>query len=367
MAGERPRKQHDSTAPVPIRDGSTAAERSRRRHDSTAQVPATDRATARIANHQAAFDATLKEVFLTQGVQLREPLGQASKETVVYAGLYQGEEVALKVFTFASDDLGEVAAAYGAFKVECEKTMVLSRRSRAIVQVLEYGDTSLPGDMPDELRAFFPLQLIPFMITERAPYGSLDGVSKKWRKLPGFDRIGLMEAVAAATDGIKEAHDHQVAHRDIKPQNLLIFGPKEGKIADFGVARWRSRLSRADSVMLTPRYCSPEQALHALTGRHEGLVGISGDIYSWAVMVYELVTGKHPFDWALKSQRDPREQQRAIIKAIASNDRRGFVPTGDITFDSLIDRCTCDLKHRIRNIAVANRVLRELVKRMRMN
>ena len=319
--------------------------------------------------HRASFETALKEVFLNQHVQLRDAISENSRETDVYFGLYQGEEVAVKIFTLASDDIREVASAYGAFKVECEKTMILSRRSRNVVQVLEYGDAELPEDFPAELHKFFPLDIVPFMITERASYGSLDIVMRKRRKLPGIDRVSLMEAVAAATDGIKEAHDHQVAHRDIKPQNILIFGPREGKIADFGVARWRSHVSRQDTVMLTPRYCSPEQAFHALTGKHEGLVGIAGDIYSWAIVVYELVTGKHPFDWALKAsvKKDPRSTQRAMLKAIAANDRRGFVPTGDITFDSLMDKCTCGLKQRISDIAIANRVLRQLVQRMSMD
>jgi len=337
-----------------------------RKNATTTAFPSINEVLQRRDTHRAAFDATLKEIFLKQQVRLTEPIGELSKETVVYGGSYQGEEVAVKIFTFASPDIADVASCYGAFKVECEKTMVLSRRSRAIVQVFEYGDAEFPDDMPEELAQFFPLGLVPFMITERAPYGSLDGVARQWRKLPGFERVSLMEAVAQATDGIKEAHEHQVAHRDIKPQNILIFGPREGKIADFGVARWRSRLDHFNKVMLTPRYCSPEQAIHALTGRHEGLVGIAADIYSWAILVYELVTGKHPFKWAVPKARDPLVVQRGILKAIAGNDRRGFVPTGDITFDSLMDRCTCELKYRIRDIATANRVLRELVRRMAM-
>ena len=143
---------------------------------------------------------------------------------------------------------------------------------------------------------------------------------------------------------IKEAHDHQVAHRDIKPQNLLIFGPNIGKVSDFGVARWRSSISPTQTVMLTPRYCSPEQAFHALTGRKEGLVGMAGDIYSWAIMVYEVLTGKHPFDWALEGIDDHVAAQKAILKALAANDRRGFLPIGDITMDSLMSACTADLK-----------------------
>lgn len=334
--------------------------------DSTERSPRPGTSALRKRRHQAAYDAALKEVFISQRVQLTEQISETATETDVYFGFWQGEEVAVKVFTMVGDDLGDVVSGYGAFKVECEKTMILGRRSRHVLQVLEYGDAELPDDLSEDLRPFFPLGLVPFMITERAAYGSLDKAIRNRRRLPGCDRVSLMEAVAKATDGIKEAHEHQVAHRDIKPQNILIFGPREGKIADFGVARWRSRLSRADTVMLTPRYCSPEQAFYALTGRHEGLVGIAGDIYSWAIMVYELVTGKHPYDWAVRASvpKDGRSVQKAVLKAIAANDRRGFVPTGDITFDSLIDRCTCDLKHRITDIAIANRILRELVRRM---
>ena len=316
--------------------------------------------------HQAAFEATLKEVFLAQHVRLTEPLAKPSKETVVYAGLYHGEDVAVKIFAPAVSDINDALAAFGAFKVECEKTMILSRRSKAILQVIEYGDAELPEDLADELREFFPLNLLPFMITERARFGSLDKVMRAKRPLPGLDRVGMLEALANATEGIKEAHDHFVAHRDIKPQNILIFGPGQGKIADFGIARWRSRRSTRENVLLTPKYASPEQAFFALTGEKETLVDTRGDVYSWAMMVYEVVTGRHPFAWALAGIKDPLVSQRALLKAIAANDRRGFQTTGDITFDSLIYNSTCDLKHRVADISLANRVLRQFIQRLRM-
>ena len=315
--------------------------------------------------HSAAFDAMLKEVFLSHQIQLLDPLAKPSKETLVYAGMYQGEEVAVKIFVPAVVDLADGLSAFGGFKVECEKTMILSRRSRAVLQVIEYGDAELPEATPEELRQFFPLRLLPFMVTERARFGSLDRVMKHKRHLPGFDRAGLLDAVAVATDGIKEAHDHQVAHRDIKPQNILIFGPGQGKIADFGIARWRSRRSSADNVLLTPKYASPEQAFYALTGQHENLVDLRGDVYSWAIMAYEVVTGAHPFAWAVRPGADALTNQRSVLKAIAGNDRRGFQPTGDITFDSLIHSCTADLRHRVADIALANRVLRQYIARLR--
>ena len=83
-------------------------------------------------------------------------------------------------------------------------------------------------------------------------------------------------------------------------------------------------------------------------------------------MVYEVVTGNHPFAWAIKGIKDPMVSQRTLLKAIAANDRRGFLPTGDITFDSLIFNCTCDLKHRVGDIALANKVLRQFTQRLKM-
>ncbi len=334
--------------------------------ETTTAGPATSDLLRRRNLHQAAFEATLKELFLSQQIQLVEPIAKASKETVVYGGFYHGEEVAVKIFVPMVEELEDAVSAFGAFKVECEKTMILSRRSNAILQVIEYGDAEVPADLPQELREFFPVHILPFMITERARFGSLDRVFKGRSHLPGFDRVSLLEALCRATDGIKEAHDHQVAHRDIKPQNILIFAPGQGKIADFGIARWRSRRSSKEAVLLTPKYSSPEQAFYALTGERETLVDMRGDIYSWAIMVYEVVTGSHPFAWAIRGIKDPMVSQRTLLKAIAVNDRRGFQTTGDITFDSLIYNCTCDLKHRVADIALANKVLRQFTQRVKL-
>ena len=109
-----------------------------------------------------------------------------------------------------------------------------------------------------------------------------------------------------------------------------------------------------------------EQAFYALTGERETLVDMRGDIYSWAIMVYEVVTGTHPFVWAIRGIKDPLVSQRTLLKAIAANDRRGFQTTGDITFDSLIYNCTCDLKHRVADIALANKVLRQFTQRIKL-
>ena len=69
----------------------------------------------------------------------------------------------------------------------------------------------------------------------------------------------------------------------------------------------------------------------------------------------------------LKRGQDPRQGQRAILQAIAANDRRGFLPIGDITFDSLMTMCTKPLKLRVTDIALANRILRQFVERQQGN
>ncbi len=90
---------------------------------------------------------------------------------------------------------------------------------------------------------------------------------------------------------LEHAHRNGIVHRDIKPQNILVHEDGHVKVADFGIARIAdsATLSRGDNVMGSVHYFSPEQA------RGEGATAMS-DIYSTGVVLYEMLTGRVPYD-----------------------------------------------------------------------
>jgi eukaryotic-like serine/threonine-protein kinase len=108
--------------------------------------------------------------------------------------------------------------------------------------------------------------------------------------------LGIRESLAVlaqVADGLSYAHEQGVIHRDIKPSNLMVTGSGRVKIMDFGIARVRGsdRMTRAGSAVGTPLYMSPEQC--------RGLEGDErSDIYSLAVVLYELLAGAPPFKGA---------------------------------------------------------------------
>ncbi len=117
------------------------------------------------------------------------------------------------------------------------------------------------------------------------------------KKLQTEKQIGILIRKLALA--MKEAHEKLVVHRDLKPDNIMINGKNEPLIMDFGLAVQTDvdvRATKSGVVLGSPAYMSPEQV------RGEILkVGPASDIYSLGVVLYELMTGKLPFEGSMGS------------------------------------------------------------------
>jgi eukaryotic-like serine/threonine-protein kinase len=152
-----------------------------------------------------------------------------------------------------------------------------------IVTVIDAGEE--PQEDGDPTRPTHPAT--PYIVLEYVNGETLKELVRRRGPLETTEAIAYTIEIARA---LGAAHEHQIVHRDVKPQNVLLTEEGTAKITDFGIARSLTEegLTLDGRVLGTTDYVSPEQALgHKVTGQ--------SDIYSLGVVLYELLTGEIPF------------------------------------------------------------------------
>lgn len=130
---------------------------------------------------------------------------------------------------------------------------------------------------------------IHFIVMELVDGKPLSKLIEEKGRLDYKEAIGIIRQVASA---LSLAHKNQIIHRDIKPHNILITNTGTAKLADFGIAKAVSAstiIGGNNKVMGSVHYFSPEQARGAYVDERS-------DIYSLGIVLYEMLTGKVPFD-----------------------------------------------------------------------
>ncbi len=167
-------------------------------------------------------------------------------------------------------------------------------------------------------------------------------------------KLSVKEATSIAIQvslGLEAAHNEGIVHRDVKPQNIIISTDGKVKLSDFGIAKAINSNTITANVMGSVHYSSPEQV-------RGGFSDTKSDIYSLGITMYEMVTGRVPFDGdttvaiAIKHLQEelippsrftpdlPFSLEQIILKCTQKNPERRYPYIGDLIEDlkkSLVD------------------------------
>lgn len=204
--------------------------------------------------------------FLQDRYEILEQVGSGGMSTVYKAKCHKlNRLVAIKVL---KDEFSNDSSFVSKFKMEAQAAAGLSHPN--IVSVY---------DVIDEGQ-------IHYIVMELIEGITLKSYISKKGGLEIRESIGIAIQVA---QGMQAAHEQHIIHRDIKPQNMIISRDGKVKVADFGIARAVSAQTLTSTAMGSVHYISPEQA-------RGGFSDERSDIYSLGVTMYEMVTGRLPFD-----------------------------------------------------------------------
>jgi len=206
----------------------------------------------------------MPETVIAGRYRLHELLGRGGMSEVWRAeDLELGRDVAIKLLAPDADRA----------RFEREARAVASLAHPNVMQLYDYGES--------EGR--------PYMVLEYVPAGTLEDRLRAGRPLPDGETYEIAVGIAS---GLAHAHSRGVVHRDLKPANVLFDEEGRPKVADFGIARLAAgegTLTEAGTLLGTAAYISPEQA----SGEP---AGTASDVYSFAVMLYRMLTGRLPFE-----------------------------------------------------------------------
>ncbi|MER6356758.1 protein kinase [Streptomyces sp. NPDC001634] len=210
--------------------------------------------------------------------QLRDLLGEGGMASVHLAyDSVLDRQVAIKTL---HTELGREQAFRERFRREAQSVAKLTHTN--IVSVFDTGEDTLDG------------MTTPYIVMEYIegkPLGSvLDADIRQYGAMPADKALKITADVLAA---LEISHEMGLVHRDIKPGNVMMTKRNVVKVMDFGIARAMqsgvTSMTQTGMVVGTPQYLSPEQAL----GRG---VDARSDLYSVGIMLFQLVTGRLPFE-----------------------------------------------------------------------
>jgi len=184
---------------------------------------------------------------------------------------------------------------------------------------------------------------IYYIVMEYVNGETLKNYIQNHSPLPVVKAIDIMKQIVSA---IKHAHQNNIIHRDIKPQNILIDKKGTIKVTDFGIAMAQSSttITHSNTLLGSVHYISPEQA-------RGGIATKKSDIYSIGIVMYELLTGRLPFQGesavsiALKHLQDetpsprkwnpeiPQSVENIILKATSKDPNYRYKTIEDLEDD----------------------------------